>query len=180
MVATTRRARAIAASGLYGSYDYFAPQVFRVGSTALSLGTTGQLRLTDTVAVQGTAMLGAGYAAVSTLHGVDDRDYHYGIAPQALVALRLIFGQQASLDFTGREYFVSKVASSDSSNHDNIIRFDTALTWRVSHAIALRYVYSRRDSSYVGINTDRQSRGTIGIFYTLLGSDRFGASDWRR
>lgn len=28
--------------GLYGSYDCFAPQIFRVSSTALSVGTTGQ------------------------------------------------------------------------------------------------------------------------------------------
>ncbi len=166
--------------GVYGSYDYFAPQVFRVSSTALSVGTTGQLQLTDTIALQGTGLIGAGYAAVSTLHGTNDKDYHYGIAPQALVSLRLIYGSTASLDFTGREYFVSKVASSDANNHDNIVRFDTALTWRVSgpHAVSLRYIYSRRDSSY-GFATDNQSRGTIGLFYTLLGSDRFGAADWR-
>jgi hypothetical protein len=35
-------------------------------------------------------MAGAGYASASTLHSQDDRDYHYGIAPQALLALRLI------------------------------------------------------------------------------------------
>lgn len=28
--------------GLYGSYDYISPQIFRVSSTAVSLGTTGQ------------------------------------------------------------------------------------------------------------------------------------------
>ena len=63
--------------------------------------------------------------------------------------------------------------------HDNIVRFDSALTWRLSgpHAVSLRYVYSRRDSSYA-FSTGSQSRGTIGLFYTLLGSDRFGAADW--
>ena len=165
--------------GLYGSYDYFAPQVFRVSSTALSLGTTAEALITPDIVLRGTAMFGAGYAAVSTVRGTDERDYHYGVAPQALVSLRLIFGQTASLDFTGREYFVSKVASSDSNSHDNIARFDSALTWRLSgpHAVSLRYVYSRRDSSYA-FSTGSQSRGTIGLFYTLLGSDRFGAADW--
>lgn len=165
--------------GVYGSYDYFAPQVFRVSSTALSLGTTAEALITPDIVLRGTALLGTGYAAVSTLHGSNEFDYHYGVAPQALVALRLIYGQTASLDFTGREYFVSKVASKDSNNHDNIARFDSSLTWRFSgpHAVSLRYVYSRRDSSY-GFSTDRQSRGTVGLFYTLLGSDSFGAADW--
>ena len=128
--------------------------------------------------MRGTALLGTGYAAVSTLRGSNELDYHYGVAPQALVALRLIYAQTVSLDFTGREYFVSKVASNDPNNHDNIVRLDSSLMWRLSgpHAVSLRYVYSRRDSAY-GFSTDRQSRGTVGLFYTLLGTDHFGAAE---
>ncbi len=108
--------------GLYGSYDYLSPQFFRVSSTALSLGTTGQAWLSNTVALQGTAMLGAGYAAVGSLNSTGESDYHYGVAPQALLALRLIFGETASLDITGREYFVTRVAAADTGGHDNIAR----------------------------------------------------------
>ncbi|MDO8597560.1 MAG: DUF3943 domain-containing protein, partial [Sulfuricaulis sp.] len=50
--------------GLFGSYDYISPQTYRISSTALSLGTKAQRWLTQTIAVQGTALLGAGYAAV--------------------------------------------------------------------------------------------------------------------
>src|SRR3954452_14145259 len=32
--------------GLYGGYDYFSPQIFRISSTELSLGTTGQFKAT--------------------------------------------------------------------------------------------------------------------------------------
>ena len=39
--------------GLYGSYDYISPQTFRVSSTALSLGTTGQLWLTNDLVARG-------------------------------------------------------------------------------------------------------------------------------
>lgn len=168
--------------GLYGSYDYLAPQIFRMSSTALSLGTTGQVWLTEAIAVQGTGLLGVGYAAVGTLHGTDEHDYHYGVAPQALLALRLIFGDKYSVDLTGREYFVSKVGATDPNSNDNIARLEASLTWRISgkHAVAFKYILSRRDSSYFGVGGDRsQSRGTIGIFYTLLGHDRFGAVDWR-
>jgi hypothetical protein len=168
--------------GLYGSYDYIAPQVFRVSSTALSLGTTGQWWLSDAIALQGSALFGMGYAGVGTLHGTNATDYHYGLAPQALVALRLIFGDTASLDLLGREYFVSRIASASTGGHDNIVRVDTAFTVRIhrQHAIALKYVWSRRDASFPDLGDISQTRGTIGLFYTYLGHDRFGAVEWRR
>jgi hypothetical protein len=169
--------------GLYGSYDYIAPQIFRISSTALSLGTTGQWLINSSLALQGTALAGAGYASVGTLHGEGDRDYHYGIAPQALLALRLIYADRASLDLTAREYFVSKVASDREGRggDDNIIRAEAAFTYRIhkQHAIAVKYTWTRRDAQYPDIGDRTQTRATIGIFYTLLGHDRFGAYDWR-
>ncbi len=168
--------------GLYGSYAYFAPQIFRISTTALSLGSTGQLWLSDTIALQATGLVGAGYAAVSTLHGTEERDYHYGVAPQALLALRLVAGNAYSIDVTTREYFVSKVGSKDANNHDNVARAEASFNWRVSgnHALAVKYIVSRRDSSYFGVSDRSQMRGTIGLFYTLLGHDRIGAVDWRK
>jgi hypothetical protein len=167
--------------GLYGSYDYIAPQTYRVSSTALSLGTTGQWWLSDSIAVQGTALTGVGYAAVGTTRSTAENDYHYGLAPQALVALRFIFGERASLDLTGREYFVSRVAAGGQGGHDNIARLDASFTVRVyqRHGIALRYLLNRRDASYPNVGDSSQTRGTIGIFYTFLGHERFGAVDWR-
>jgi hypothetical protein len=167
--------------GLYGSYDYIAPQTFRVSSTALSLGTTGQWWLSDSIALQGTALSGIGYAAVGTTHSTANNDYHYGLAPQALLALRLIFGERASLDLTGREYFVSRVAAAARGGHDNIARLDASFTVRVHerHGVAIRYLLNRRDAFYPDVGDSSQTRGTIGIFYTFLGHERFGAVDWR-
>ena len=49
--------------GLYGSYDYISPNdFFRVSSTALSLGTTGQWWLSRSVALQGSILAGLAYA----------------------------------------------------------------------------------------------------------------------
>ena len=170
--------------GLYGSYDYLAPQLFRVSSTALSVGTTAEWWLSRSVALQGTGLVGAGYAGVGTIRGTRDQDYHYGIAPQALLALRLIFGDRASLDFTGREYYVSRVAadSAGRGGHDNIARAETSFTWRLhkQHAVAVKYMWTRRDATYPVLGDREQTRATIGVFYTLLGHDRFGAYDWRR
>jgi hypothetical protein len=167
--------------GLYGSYDYLAPQTFRVSSTALSLGTTGQWRSKDVI-VQGTAMAGLGYAAAGTINSTAagaDRDYHYGFAPQALLASRVIFGDRSSLDVTLREYFVSDI--SRRGGHDNILRADIGYTWRLKdqHAITVKYLWNRRDAQYPDLGDRSQTRGTFGVFYTLLGHDRFGAVDWK-
>ena len=133
--------------------------------------------------MQGTALAGAGYASVGTLHGQGEQDYHYGIAPQALLALRLIYADRASLDLTAREYFVSKVASDSQGRggHDNIIRAEAAFTVRLQkqHAVAVKYLWTRRDAQYPGLGDRTQTRATLGIFYTLLGHDRFGAYHWR-
>jgi hypothetical protein len=168
--------------GLYGGYSYMAPQIFRLASTALSLGSTAEWRLSDSLALQGTALLGVGYATVSTIRGISDEGANqYGVAPQALWALRLIVGDRASLDLTAQEYFVSDVSGSR-GDHDNVIRADASITWRIhrEHAVSVRYQLSRRDSDFRDLGNRTQSRGTIGIFYTLLGRDRFGTGDWKR
>jgi len=168
--------------GLYGSYDYISPQYFRVSTTALSLGTTGQYWLSDSIALQGTALVGVGYAAVGTIRGnIGENDYHYGVAPQALLALRMIFGEKAAIDVTGREYFVTRTAAAGRAGHDNIARIDVGLTWRVrkQHAVAVKYLWNRRDATFHNLGDRTQARATVGIYYTLLGHGRFGATEWR-
>lgn len=167
--------------GLYGSYDYIAPQIFRVSSTALSLGTTAEWRLSNSISLQGSGLAGVGYAAVGTTRAnASEIEYHYGLAPQALLALRMIFGDRASLDLTAREYFVSHVAAANRGGRDNIVRLDASYTLRIKrqHAISIKYLGNRRDANFPDLGTTTQSRGTIGIFYTYLGQDGFGNVDW--
>ncbi|HEX6944369.1 MAG TPA: DUF3943 domain-containing protein [Gemmatimonadaceae bacterium] len=161
--------------GLYGSYDYISPQLFRISSTALSLGTTAEWRPSPVVTLQGTALAGAGFAAIGTLATSDTSDYHYGIAPHALAATRIIFGDRAALDLSARDYYVSRVAGT--AGHDNIARLEAAFSLRFHHqqALAVRYLLSRRDAFFPETGSRRQARGTLGLFYSLLGHDRFGA-----
>ena len=167
--------------GLYGSYDYISPQVFRVSTTALSLGTTWQTWLSQDVALQGTALGGVGYGAAGSIHRTGDRDYHYGASPQGLLALRLIMGDRAMIDFTGREYYVTGILSEEPQGRENIMRADTSFTLRIfdRHGIAVRYVVSQRDASYPNIDYRNQTVGTVSLMYVLLGKSGFGAVDWR-
>ncbi|MCC2642207.1 MAG: uncharacterized protein K0S45_2620 [Nitrospira sp.] len=167
--------------GLYGSYDYIAPQVFRVSTTALSLGTTWQTWLGHSVALQGTMLGGVGYGAAGSIHRTEDRDYHYGTTPQALLSLRLIFADRAMIDVTGREYHVSDIGSPERHGRENILRGDASFTLRVfdRHGIAVRYAASHRDASYPSVEFRNQTVSTVSLMYVLLGNTGFGAVEWR-
>jgi hypothetical protein len=167
--------------GLFGSYDYISPQVFRVSSTALSLGTIWQSWLTPTIALQGTALGGAGYGAAGSIQRTEERDYHYGVTPQGLLALRLIFGDRAMIDLTGREYYVSSVLSPERHGQENLLRGDASFTVRVfgHHGVALRYLISHRDASYPNVDFRNQTVETISLMYVFLGNTGFGAVEWR-
>jgi hypothetical protein len=178
--------------GLYGSYEYVAPQVFRVSTTAASLGTTNQWWISRDVALQSSLLAGVGYGGGGVLHGSGvttagpsgdgQRDYHYGLTPQALINVRLLLGDRVSLDTTARTYYISKVAATESTGTEDIERIDSSVTIRVFnlHGITLRYSESVRNGRYAALPTSHQRLNTVSIGYTLLGQARLGAVDWRK
>ena len=176
--------------GLYGSYDYLAPTVFRVSTTALSVGTTAQYWVGPGIALQGTALGGVGFgAAGSTPIATGDRDYHYGVAPQALLGLRLLFGNRAKIELDARGYYVAGTGQfiNTSNSLDNaggsetIVRVKTGFSVRVfrRHGLGLEYVESLRESQYGTQPSRHQSDGTVSLVYTYLGDSHFGAVEWR-
>jgi hypothetical protein len=167
--------------GLYGSYDYLAPQIFHVSTTALSLGTTVQWWVSRDIALQGSLLAGTGYAAASTMHRtLDETDYHYGMAPRFTVAMRFIVGPDFSVDMLARMVSLGTV-SRRTSGRDEISRVDTAMTWRVSgrHALGVNYGWSHRSTSSPDSSGRRQTLGQVGVFYTLISRNTNGAVDWR-
>ena len=49
------------------------------------------------------------------------------------------------------------------------------------NAVSLRYLFNQRVASLANLTTTtRQRRETIGVYYTLLGPQGFGASRWKR
>jgi hypothetical protein len=167
--------------GLYGGYDYISPQIFRVSSTSASLGTTFQWWLARAIALQGSALGGVGYAAAGNVHQVGLRDYHYGVAPQGLLALRLILDDRAMLDLTGRAYYLSGLGGRDPGGTETIDRLNAGLTVRIykNHALGIQYIASIRDARYPDRPDSHQKTGTISLVYTLIGDSRFGAVEWR-
>lgn len=162
--------------GIYGSFDYLAPQVFRLSSSALSLGSTGQWLVSPSMAVQGHASAGLGYTAMGTIRSAAPRDDRYGLAPQMMVALRMVLGNDASLDLTARKYFTGSLIRSDSDATDQVFRGEAAVTMRMqrNHLLSVKYITSRRESSRFGPGSPTQRRDTVGIYYTYQPSNGFG------
>jgi hypothetical protein len=167
--------------GLYANYDYLSPQIFHVSTTSLSLGTTGQWWVSRDVALQGTVLTGLGYSAASTARwAAENPEYHYGTAARAALALRLIAGTRAAVDVSARMVSLGSITRR-SSGRDEISRVDTAFTWKISgpHAVGVNYVWSHRSADFPGTPGRRQTLGRVGLYYTLLGQQGFGAVDWR-
>lgn len=171
--------------GLFGGYEYLSPQVFRLATTNLALGTVAQWWLSRTVALQGTALGGAGFGAAGTVGDAEERDYRYGVVPHAILGLRLIFTDLAMLEAQGRQYWVLGVGSGASPDAERlglatIYRANLALSVRLygPHALSLSYLISTRDARLTG--RDRhQSVETVTLSYNFLGHRKFGAVDWR-
>jgi len=167
--------------GLYGVYTYISPQIFRVSTTAVAVGTTGQWWLSKDVALQGTALAGVGYGSAGSIRGHGTCDYHNGIDPQALLSSRLIFGDRVLLEAGVRDYYVGGLASRETGGAENIARAEISLTVRVYglNAVTVKYTASRRDAHEPGSGSINQSVDAISIGYSYLGQTRFGAVDWR-
>jgi hypothetical protein len=163
--------------GLYGGYDYISPYIFRVSSTSVSLGSTFQAQVSDPVTLQGSLLAGVGYGAAGNITPVGQRDYHYGVTPQALAALRLILGRRAMLDATERYYYVSGTGSDNPGGNESVHRLNTGLTIRLfgRQAIGIQYIASIRSAHFPGLPDSHQSVGTVALVYTLLGKTGFGA-----
>ena len=166
--------------GLYGGYDYISPHIFRVSSTSASLGTTYQWWLARAIALQGSVLGGFGYAAAGNVTPVAERDYHYGVAPQGLLALRLLLGDRAMFDFTGRTYYLTGVGSDDPGGREIIDRLNMGFTVRIynHHALGITYLASLRNAQYPDRPDSHQTAGTVSLVYTYLGDTKFGAVEW--
>jgi hypothetical protein len=167
-------------AGLYGSYDYLSPQQFRVASTGLSLGTNAQWRMSDAVALQAHASAGYGYTSTGTIRPSSGQQYTYGVAPQAMLMLRLICGDKLVVDVASRGFFDGRLARPETSRTDGVIRGDASVTYKVSgpHAVSLKYITSRRRFSFPGVTQTQQRLDTVGLYYTYQLGRGSGVVKW--
>jgi hypothetical protein len=166
--------------GLYGSYAYISPGLFRLASTALSLGTTLQDRTSDWMTLQGSLLGGFGFGAGGTITSdASDRDYHYGATPQAMLDARCILGDVVMFQLTGYDYLIGGAGYNKNGGTENVLQIDGAMTVRVigGHAIRVQCSGDWRHADYENANapTQRQSVATVSLAYTYLGGVKLAA-----
>jgi hypothetical protein len=96
------------------------------------------------------------------------------------LALRATSGASWSLDLAADKYLLGRVANR-AAGRDDITHAEAAWTWRVRglHAIGVKYTWSHRAATFPVIGERSQTLATVGVYYTLLGQQTFGAVDWR-
>jgi hypothetical protein len=167
-------------AGLYGSYDYLSPQLFRIASTGLSLGTNVQWWLARDLALQGHVSTGVGYTATGTIRPNSSGQYHYGFAPQTNFGLRLIYSDRLSLDLSSSAFVDGKLTSPDTGGSDRVLRGDASVSYRVHgpHAVVLKYLTSRRRFSFPSVPETQQRYDSVGLYYSYQPSRGMGTVNW--
>lgn len=169
--------------GLYGSFDNLSPQIFRLSTTAGSIGTTGQWWVSKKTALQATALAGLGFGSAGTIvPDNSEADFHYGVTPQQLVALRYIMGKSAMIDTSVRNYYITGGGAGNAPGEEHIQYAGASLAVRIvgRHAVSIGYMLANRSARYAGGLADREQLvRTVTLTYNLLGQNNFGAVEWR-
>jgi hypothetical protein len=107
-----------------------------------------------------------GLGAAGTAGDRAERDYHYGVTPQSLLGLRLIFGERAMLEARGRQYYVAGTSSNQETGADTshfsqdvILRGSVGLTVRIygPHALGIQYLVTSRNTGAPDLRDRHQS-----------------------
>ena len=165
--------------GLFGTYDYLTPQAYRASSSALGLGTTGQLPLGRDVVLTGSGILSLGFGAGGTLTEdlvSGNRDYHFGAQAVAYLHGKLIFRDSLALEAGARQYFTSGKVSPEPDTWEEATYASANLTWRIygPHGVGVQWVGARRNAYYPDVPAISSRSNEVSVFYTLVSDHGLG------
>jgi hypothetical protein len=171
--------------GLFGQYDYLVPaDVFRVSSSSLGIGTTGQFGLGGGWAIQGTAIASLGYGAGGQYYAPEEeaegfRDYHFGVQATGLLQAFAHWRDRVRIGLTARQYFISGKVTPDEGSWEYVSYGALNATYRIAgrHALSAQVTGARRRALYVDHPEINQQGGQVYLSYayvtdTLLGLGR--------
>jgi hypothetical protein len=154
--------------GLFTSYDFIAPAVFRVQGWGIGPGAAlakrwGSFELHGTAVAEFLPWSGGG----STIPlGV--RDYHYGPGADAVLELRGHFGDRVIARLEGRQYWISGAYARGESEMVSYGKIETTVRLYDIHGVAAALDWSHRQASYPFQPDIWQRASVFALYYTLL------------
>lgn len=162
--------------GLTGIFDCAVPRAFRVATAALGISTTGQLGVRGGVALQGTALLGAGFGTGGpSLQTAGDPDSHRGPAAQLALEARLLLRDRAVLGARLREYWIAGTGRTRGFEDLGYLSLSGLLRLAGPHAVGVEWQASRRRAGYPGVPEVRQAATALTVSYVLVTDPWLGA-----
>jgi hypothetical protein len=154
--------------GLYTSYDFIAPQVFRVQGFGVGPGISLAKKwgwFEQHATLVGELMPWAGGGTTQTL-GV--RDYHYGPGANVALELRSHITDHWTVRLEGREYWISGWYSSGQSENISYARASTTVRIYGMHGATAVFDWLYREARYP-FQPDVFNRASLfSVYYTIL------------
>ncbi|MFL5293755.1 MAG: DUF3943 domain-containing protein [Myxococcales bacterium] len=154
--------------GLFTSYDFIAPHVFRVQGFGVGPGVAlmkrwGSFELHGTTLAEFLPWSGGG----STIPlGV--RDYHYGPGGDVVLELRGHFGDRVITRLEGRQYWITGAYANGSSEDISYGKADVTVRIYGIHGATASLDWAHRQAHYPFQPDVWQRASTIGVYYTAL------------
>ena len=154
--------------GLFTSYDFIAPQVYRVQGFGAGPGVAlakrwGWFEQHATFVAEFLPWAGGG-----TTQALGVRDYHYGPGVNAVVELRSHITDRWIVRLEGRQYWISGWYSSGQSENISYPRTGTTVRIYGMHAVAAAFDWSYRQARYP-FQPDITNRASLfSVFYSIL------------
>jgi hypothetical protein len=171
------RGRSSGLWGLWGAYDYLSPGDLRASSSAVALGTVGQVLLPRGFALQGTVYAGAGFGAGGqTPEAEDQRDYHFGLQAVGALEARLFWADRIRLRVASRQYLTGDELSPDEDSFEDITYGSADLAVRVfgRHALGVELTGARRHARYPDLPDTRHRTAQVSLAWTLVSERSMG------
>jgi hypothetical protein len=154
--------------GLFSSYDFIAPNVFRVQGFGLGPGVALMKRW-DWFELHGTGVLDLlPWAGGGSTVPLGVRDYHYGPGGEAVLEIRGHFSDRVVVRLEGRQFFVSGAYARGGSEHISYGKIETTVRLIDVHALSASLDWGHRQASYFGEADIWQRASVVSLYYTLL------------
>ncbi len=154
--------------GLFTSYDFIAPQVFRVQGLGVGPGIAlakrwGWFEQHATLVTEFMPWAGGG-----TTETLGVRDYHYGPGVNAALELRSHITDHWTVRLEGRQYWISGWYSSGQSENISYLRASTTVRIYGMHGVSGVFDWLYRQARYP-FQPDIWNRASLfSVYYTIL------------